>query len=252
MNTARFIEYSSENLSHNLAVDHAIIKLLSENDYVFTLKLWQNPPSVVLGRGQDIYKEVNLEYCKSNNITVGRRISGGGAVYTDFGNYNISFYTPNKLISEFKELKDKRDFFTKILALSLVRSGFRDIEKSEYNILYKKKKISGSAGYVFKQNFLHQATLLTSTNLIHLERSLLVKEKQSNDRRASRYLPTINLPNFNLDKWKKELQNVVQDHFGFELIMSELNENEEKLTRNLEEELYTNRNWVYNAKRLTT
>ncbi|MDO4680348.1 MAG: lipoate--protein ligase [Aerococcus sp.] len=45
-----------------------------------------NAPSVIIGRNQNAYDEVNLKYLEDNNITLVRRSSGGGAVYHDYGN----------------------------------------------------------------------------------------------------------------------------------------------------------------------
>lgn len=53
--------------------------------------LWQNSPSVIIGRNQNAHCEVDREYIQNRDIKVIRRISGGGAVYNpqsdDFGTF---------------------------------------------------------------------------------------------------------------------------------------------------------------------
>ena len=67
----------------NLSVEEYIIKNYDlEEDIIM---LWRNDKTVVIGRNQNPYNEVNLEYLKANDITLARRLSGGGAVYHDLG-----------------------------------------------------------------------------------------------------------------------------------------------------------------------
>ncbi|WP_147341038.1 lipoate--protein ligase family protein [Actinomadura logoneensis] len=49
------------------------------------LRVWQNAPSVVVGRFQNVEEVVDLAACARDGVRVVRRASGGGAVYTDSG-----------------------------------------------------------------------------------------------------------------------------------------------------------------------
>ncbi|MBQ9896067.1 MAG: lipoate--protein ligase family protein [Synergistaceae bacterium] len=71
--------------------------------------LWQNEPSVIVGRFQDVYSEVNLEFINNNNIKLARRNSGGGAVYHDLGNLNYSFIIHDAKFLSSPERQDLRD-----------------------------------------------------------------------------------------------------------------------------------------------
>ena len=42
-------------------------------------------PSVLVGRHQVLSREVDLDYCRTHRIDVGRRVTGGGAIYLDAG-----------------------------------------------------------------------------------------------------------------------------------------------------------------------
>ena len=44
-----------------------------------------NTPSVVIGRHQNPWLEVDVEYAKAKKLNLVRRFSGGGAVYHDLG-----------------------------------------------------------------------------------------------------------------------------------------------------------------------
>ncbi len=54
--------------AYNLAIEEALLR--RENDHNSYLLIYINSPSVVIGRHQNIYEEVNLKYCHNNNIPV--------------------------------------------------------------------------------------------------------------------------------------------------------------------------------------
>ena len=60
------------------------------------LLLWKNNPCVVFGRHQNPWVESNIPAAEGNGIKLARRNSGGGTVYHDFGNLNLSFFTPRE------------------------------------------------------------------------------------------------------------------------------------------------------------
>lgn len=78
---------------------------LALEDWIYTnfnltnhhiLMLWSNNPTVVVGRHQNPFTEMNIKYLKANNIEYARRNSGGGTVYHDRGNLNCTFFTPRE------------------------------------------------------------------------------------------------------------------------------------------------------------
>ena len=57
--------------------------------------LLRNTPSVVIGRHQNPWMEANFIESE-NGIQLARRNSGGGSVYHDEGNLNVTFFTPRE------------------------------------------------------------------------------------------------------------------------------------------------------------
>ncbi|MEN6297852.1 MAG: hypothetical protein ABFC92_07890, partial [Rectinema sp.] len=64
------------------------------------LLFYVNPPSVIIGRNQNYWREVS-PLCK---VPVYRRSSGGGAVYHDTGNLNWALIVPRTIHSQNDEL----------------------------------------------------------------------------------------------------------------------------------------------------
>ena len=67
----------------NFAAEYYLATERDLHDDVFML--WRNEPSVIVGRFQNTYEEVNVDYCRSKGIHIARRMSGGGTVYHDLG-----------------------------------------------------------------------------------------------------------------------------------------------------------------------
>ncbi|WP_020657576.1 lipoate--protein ligase family protein [Amycolatopsis benzoatilytica] len=77
--------------AENLAFDEA---LLREEPPGPVLWLWRNPVCVVVGRGQRIAREVRVDDCVRDGVPVLRRASGGGTVFHDPGNLNVTLVLP--------------------------------------------------------------------------------------------------------------------------------------------------------------
>ena len=84
-----FIKNDSTDPFFNHALEEYIMD--SFEDEVFIL--WRNQPSILIGRNQNTYSEINIDFVKEHNIKVVRRLSGGGTVFCDLGNINFTFIT---------------------------------------------------------------------------------------------------------------------------------------------------------------
>ncbi|GAB4377306.1 MAG: lipoate--protein ligase [Salibacteraceae bacterium] len=128
-----------------------------------SLRLWINPPSVVVGKHQCAFGEVNLNYCRQLGLPVIRRISGGGTVVHDYGNVNFSFFG----FTDPENVVDYHNNLTR-MANALKSLGY-PVEISPRNDLFiAGAKISGNAQHISKGKFIHHGTLLYNSNLERL------------------------------------------------------------------------------------
>ncbi len=75
----------------NLACDEALLQMCESAPAVELLRVWEPLQYfVVVGYGNKVETEVNIDFCRSNNISVLRRCTGGGAVLQGPGCLNFS------------------------------------------------------------------------------------------------------------------------------------------------------------------
>lgn len=89
---AKRIEFfvgDSLDVYENIAFEYGLLK--SCPDDALRIFLWSNDRTVVIGKNQNAFSEVNLDALKSIDGRLARRLTGGGAVYHDRNNLNFTF-----------------------------------------------------------------------------------------------------------------------------------------------------------------
>lgn len=152
---------SPDRLTFFLAVEEYLAQSAKE-DMFFT---WQSPPTVICGRNQVIENEVNLEYCRENNIVVVRRKSGGGCVYSDWGNVMLSFVTPDLGVEEVFAR------YLEMVAGVLRELGFDAVTTEHNDILVGGRKVSGNACFATPRATIVHGTMLYDLDFEALARS---------------------------------------------------------------------------------
>ena len=131
--------------------------------------LWQNKNAIVVGKHQNALAEINMDYVREKNITVVRRLSGGGTVFHDLGNLNFTFIM-NGSEGHLVDFKKYTAPILEVLQELTVDARFR--EKSD--LVINGMKFSGNAEHVFKNRVLHHGTLLFSSAVDDLRLALNV------------------------------------------------------------------------------
>ena len=147
------IRNDSKDPHFNLALEEYVFYNFDPSwDYVL---LWQNEPSVIIGRNQNTMEEINYKFIKDNNINVVRRMSGGGAVYHDLGNLNYTF-----IVNSERDVTSNFKIFTEPVMSALAKLGVKAEFSGRNDITIDGRKFSGNAQHYSKNRLLHHGTIL--------------------------------------------------------------------------------------------
>lgn len=239
----KYLNGTSNNPYYNLAAEEYLLKEAFDGEDI--LYLWQNEPTIVIGRNQNTIEEINEAYVKENQIHVVRRLSGGGAVYHDLGNLNFTFITKAN-----KDSLSNYKHFTQPVIRVLNEMGVAVYFSGRNDILLDGKKISGNAQYYYKDRMFHHGTLLFDSDLDAISAALNVnpqkiiskgvKSIRKHVTNISEYAPSISVKVFK----EKLIQELVLKAQGSEIILTKTQkENIGKQAR----EKYGSWEWVYGA-----
>jgi lipoate---protein ligase len=155
----------------NLAVDEAIARTAGPAPI---LRLWRNDRSVIIGRFQQADAEVDRGVADRLGVPVYRRFTGGGAVYHDPGNLNVSLVAPRdhpvidgRLGGSLHRLYG---VVLEPLAAAVQTLGIL-AQPARRGLFVGGRKIGGIAAWVGRSVLVH-ATLLIDADLVTLDRVL--------------------------------------------------------------------------------
>ncbi|MCH4008254.1 lipoate--protein ligase [Companilactobacillus sp.] len=210
-------------------------------------------PCIIVGHNQNTLEEINSDYVKDHNITVTRRISGGGAVYQDLGNLCFSFVvdSDDKNFGDFKS-------FTQPIVDALHDMGATTAEVSGRNdLLVDGKKFSGNAMYSKNGKTFSHGTLSLDVDLSVLTEALNVPA----DKIASKGIKSIRSRVTNLKPYLDEkYQNLTTEQFRDRLLLElfhadniedikdkeyVVTDEDQKAIDKIKEDYYYNWDWVY-------
>jgi lipoate-protein ligase A len=237
----RLLDYSSKDPAMNLAVEEAILRCLLEYNSPNSLRFWQNPPSVVIGYFQNPYEVVNIALCKRMGINIVRRISGGGAVYHDYGNLNYSVFIHTSLLkNHIEDVEKSYSLFCSGVIEGLKELGVKaKAYNQKGNIVIDGRKVSGSAQHRLYDAILHHGTLMVDVNLDMLGQTLRI----SNPERTLINLYDI-LPNkIPLNEIKGVIKVGFEKMFNMKLKKDTLTPEEKEIAKRLWKVKYSKISW---------
>ncbi len=205
-----FILHHSHDPHFNIALEEYLLHHQSDE----VVMLWWSSPSVIIGKHQNAFAEVNLPFCRRNQIPVIRRLSGGGTVFHAPGNLNFTFI----LEGESGNMVNFRKYTAPVIDfLNEIGIPARFAEKND--IRAGERKISGNAEHVYKKRVLHHGTLLYNADLETLREAIRVDTGRYLDRSVqsvrSEVANIVDLldtpPSF--DKFREMLAEHLMSHF---------------------------------------
>ncbi|MBA5729944.1 lipoate--protein ligase [Aerococcaceae bacterium INB8] len=144
--------------SLNIALETYLVenRLVDEPILLFYI----NEPSIIVGRNQNTTEEINQSYVDEHNVQVVRRMSGGGSVYHDLGNFCFCFIKDDD--GTFRDFKS----VTEPIIEALHKMGATEAALEGRNdLLIDGKKFSGNAMYAKDGRMTAHGTILFDSDL---------------------------------------------------------------------------------------
>ena len=224
----------------HLAAEEYLLKQGNEDIFM----LWQDTPSVVIGKHQRLRSEVDQEWAEREQVHIARRFSGGGTVYNDLGNVNLTFIETTPRLPEFVTyLQRTLDFLN---SMGLMATGGERL-----GIYLNGLKISGSAQCLYKDRVLYHCTLLYDTDLTALHQALNPEPMVDDEMLSSVYaVPSVRSEVTNIRRHLSagtvtDFKEKAFQYFSKSQSVSAFTKEEIEAVNQLREEKYIQKEWIY-------
>ncbi len=173
--TFRIIDTGVREGRANIAFDPALIELRQQEKVPDTIRFMRFPATALIGRHQDLSREIDLDYCAENGIGVVRRVTGGGAIYLDEGQlgWELVFHRASLGVAN---LPDLAAAICNAAAIGLRELGVNAKFRPRNDIEVDGRKISGTGGFFDGDILIYQGTVLVDMNAARMVRALNVPE----------------------------------------------------------------------------
>ena len=175
MSAFRIIDTGVREGRANIAFDPALIELRQQDKVPDTIRFMRFPPTALIGRHQDLSREINLDYCAEDGVGIVRRVTGGGAIYLDEGQlgWELVFHRSSLGIAN---LPDLAAAICNAAAKGLRELGVKAKFRPRNDIEVDGRKISGTGGFFDGDILIYQGTVLVDMNPAQMVRALNIPE----------------------------------------------------------------------------
>ena len=158
----KLLELTLETPAANIALDEALLESAEMvDDYPEVLRIWEpQVPIVVIGRSSPVQSEVNQEFCRSNNIQVLRRCTGGQSVVTGPGCLMYAVLLDYRKRPELRMLERAHQFVMGKMAAALNSLSIDAMLQGTSDLTLSGRKVSGNALRCKRKWLVYHGTML--------------------------------------------------------------------------------------------
>ncbi len=238
----------------NMALDQAMLELKSEGKIPNTIRFLQfKPECVLVGYHQSVEEEVREEYTSREGIEVGRRITGGGAIYFDETQIGWEVIADRRDFGDlsYEEITRK---ICKASAKALNKLGVKAEFRPRNDIEVEGKKISGTGGVFEGSAFLYQGTVLVDFNVERMLKSLQIPVEKLTSKGIKAAEDRVTWLKRELGRLPEKEEvfrafvEAFEEEFGIKTEWGELTEEEKRLLEE-KKDYFRSEEWIYNIKR---
>ncbi|WP_057895498.1 lipoate--protein ligase [Liquorilactobacillus oeni] len=247
----QYVAMKNFDIRRNLATEQY---LMNNDDLKLPMMLFYIEKScVIVGRNQNTIEEIDQKYCRDHDVTITRRLSGGGAMYQDLGNLCFSFIVD----ADHHRFGDFKTMVAPIVS-ALHEIGVAGAEVTGRNdIVVDGKKFSGNAMYTRGGKTFSHGTLMLDVDTDEVTKTLNVPL----DKIQSKGIKSVRSRVTNLRPYlAPAYHDITTEQFRDLLVMRvlgvdsmeeaqkhqyHLTPEDEKEIDKIEEKYYSNWDWVY-------
>jgi lipoate-protein ligase A len=159
MKPIRVIDTGIRPCREQMALDQALIEGHKAGTTPDTLRFLAFEPSVLVGRHQAISQELHLDACRAEGVGIGRRVTGGGALYLDPGQFGWELVVHRDTLG-LGGLGEVAQALCEAAAAGLSRLGVAARYRPRNDIEVDGRKISGTGGFFEGATIFYQGTTL--------------------------------------------------------------------------------------------
>jgi len=161
----------------NIAFDAALIEERQADRVPDTIRFLRFPPTALIGRHQDLSREIDLDYCRANGVGTVRRITGGGAIYLDEGQLGWELVF-NRTSLGIAALPDLAEAICNAAAAGFKEFGVDAKFRPRNDIEVDGRKISGTGGFFDGDVLIYQGTVLVDMNAQQMVSALNIPQSK--------------------------------------------------------------------------
>jgi lipoate-protein ligase A len=253
MEDIRFIDLEVHTAFENMAIDEAIMLSMKDGMVGPTLRLYRWSPSAVsIGTFQGMRDEVDTEFCKSQNIDVIRRITGGGAVFHDFnGEITYSIILPNSHHLVPDDIIESYKLICQGIVVALGQLGIHAEFKPINDVVVNGIKVSGNAQTRRHSCVLQHGTILLDLDVNLMFQALKVPKEKISDKMIADVKQRVTSirdildRDVTMDELSSSLQQGFSQALNMKLVNGELTTSEQETANTLAVNKYRTSEWNF-------
>lgn len=244
----RYLPVIEADGAYQMALDEAILRAIIDGYGENTLRFYRFKPSCVsIGYFQSAEQEIDMERCRTREISCVRRITGGGAVFHDYYGeitYSIVLKEEDFNYSVEKAYEEICSCLVNALSCFGLEGKFSPIN----DVVVHEKKISGSAQTRKRGVILQHGTFMHSTDIKTLFSVLKISSEKIRDKlikSAEKRVTTLEEilgRKVNVQEVLKALETGFNSKFN--LSKGEISQYVEKMLPDLKEK-YASEEWIF-------
>ncbi|MFB6208113.1 MAG: biotin/lipoate A/B protein ligase family protein [Candidatus Nanohaloarchaea archaeon] len=233
----------SEAMHH--ALDEVLLEKMEAGEMRPTLRFWHRKnPAIPFGRFQAYEDEVQQEYVEDNGIEVVRRITGGGAMYSEPGDIiTYSMYLPKEMVPE--EVEESYEELDRWAVEALNDLGVKVEYRPLNDIEHEDGKVGGAAQLRKQDSVLHHTMLSYDLNTENMLKALRIGKEKVSDKAIESAEKRVAVMSDYIDHSRDEvieaMKEKFRDRYGGEEEM--LGDDELEKAEELAEEKFSTEEW---------